>query len=66
MKHWEVKAKHKNKFDVAKMTMLCGMKGNTRKRRIRTASIGEELEVASIIEKMVECQLRWLGYVTYE
>ncbi|KAL4179082.1 hypothetical protein AMTRI_Chr13g118290 [Amborella trichopoda] len=51
---------------VAEMRMLRWMSGKTRRDRIRNESIGENLGIAPIGDKMRESRLRWAGHVWHQ
>ncbi|XP_059282471.1 uncharacterized protein LOC132036212 [Lycium ferocissimum] len=60
---WPVKKSHVQKMKVAKMRMLQGMCGNTRRDRIRNEVIRDKVGVASVEDNMREARLIWFGHV---
>lgn len=51
--------KHKHKFNIAKMRMLCWMSEHIRQDRIRNECTSDKVRVAPIQEKMVESRFKW-------
>ena len=60
---WTLTAKTRSKIRATEMKVLRGIKGVTRRDRIRNTNIREELGIMDILELIEQNRLRWYGHV---
>jgi hypothetical protein len=60
---WSTKRRHIQQISATEIHMLCWIYGHTRLDRVRNKNIHDRLGVASIEEKLIQHQLRWIEHV---
>lgn len=60
---WTLTKQQESKIQAVEMKYLRGIKGVTKKDKIRSETIREELKIESIINSIEKQQLRWFGHL---
>ena len=61
---WPITSKIQSKITAAEMKFLRGVKNITKRDRIRSTSIREELKQPELFQNIEKKQLQWYGHVT--